>query len=191
APRRGRFGEGASGDLGGMSTRFPTTDERSADGPSPVVPATRAGMLAMLPLIAGYLPFALVVGAAVAEHGTPWAGWAGSWLIYGGSAHLATVRTLDKAGHAAPARLALTFPPPSRPIRKGEGCGKDGAPWWTSTGHAGRKSPRRKPLMYHPHFPTAVALTERSSQLRDAEQLSRVLNGQSLPRRRRSRRHRP
>ena len=83
-----------------MRTHSPTTDERSADGPVPVAAAaaTRAGVLAMLPLIAGYLPFALVIGAAVAEHGTPWAGWAGSWLIYGGSAHLATVRTLDKAG---------------------------------------------------------------------------------------------
>ena len=34
-------------------------------------------------------------------HGSPLAGWAGSWLIYGGSAHLATIRTLDEAGAVA------------------------------------------------------------------------------------------
>jgi len=39
-----------------------------------------------------------VIGAAAAERGTPVAGWAGSWLILGGSAHLAALRTLDDAG---------------------------------------------------------------------------------------------
>jgi predicted branched-subunit amino acid permease len=52
----------------------------------------------MLPLLAGYCPFALVIGAAIAAHGDRLAGWAGSWLIYGGSAHLAAIRTLDSAG---------------------------------------------------------------------------------------------
>jgi len=60
--------------------------------------AARAGAVAMLPLLAGYCPFALVIGATVAAHGDRLAGWAGSWLIYGGSAHLATLRTLDHAG---------------------------------------------------------------------------------------------
>lgn len=60
--------------------------------------AARAGALAMLPLLVGYCPFALVIGAAVAAHGDRLAGWAGSWLIYGGSAHLAAIRTLDDAG---------------------------------------------------------------------------------------------
>jgi predicted branched-subunit amino acid permease len=63
--------------------------------------AARSGVLAMLPLIAAYSPFALVIGAAVAQHGAPLAGWAGSWLIYGGSAHLAAIRTLDEAGAVA------------------------------------------------------------------------------------------
>jgi len=58
----------------------------------------RAGILEMLPLLAGYVPFALVIGSIVAEHGDPLAGWAGSWLIFGGSAHLAAIRTLDDAG---------------------------------------------------------------------------------------------
>jgi predicted branched-subunit amino acid permease len=63
--------------------------------------AARDGALAMLPLLAAYIPFALVVGSAVADHGAPLAGWAGSWLIYGGSAHVATIRTLDEAGAVA------------------------------------------------------------------------------------------
>jgi predicted branched-subunit amino acid permease len=58
----------------------------------------RQGAAAMLPLVVAYAPFAFVIGAAAADHGTPIAGWAGSWLIYGGSAHLATIRTLDDAG---------------------------------------------------------------------------------------------
>jgi predicted branched-subunit amino acid permease len=62
------------------------------------IPAARRGALAMLPLLAGYMPFALVIGSAAADRGTPLAGWAGSWLILGGSAHLATMRTLDDAG---------------------------------------------------------------------------------------------
>lgn len=65
------------------------------------VDAARAGAVAMLPLVAGYVPFALVIGAAVAHHGARLAGWAGSWLIFGGSAHLATIRTLEKSGAVA------------------------------------------------------------------------------------------
>ena len=67
----------------------PKTDQRSA---------ARRGAMAMLPLLVGFAPFALVIGATAAELGSPMAGWAGSWLIYGGSAHLAALRTLDGAG---------------------------------------------------------------------------------------------
>jgi predicted branched-subunit amino acid permease len=66
-----------------------------------VASAARDGVLAMLPLLAAYIPFALVIGAAVADHGAPLAGWAGSWLIYGGSAHVAAIRTLDENGAVA------------------------------------------------------------------------------------------
>ena len=55
----------------------------------------RAGFLAMVPFVVGYAPFALVIGAAVADSADPLAGWSGSWLIYGGSAHLAVLRSLD------------------------------------------------------------------------------------------------
>lgn len=80
---------------------IPTRIESSATTSVPSRSASRDGALAMLPLVAAYAPFALVVGSAVAAHGSPVAGWTGSWLIYGGSAHLATLRTLDDAGAVA------------------------------------------------------------------------------------------
>ncbi len=70
----------------------------------PKNPATRAdaavqrGALAMLPLSVGYVPLALVIGAAAADHGAPLAGWTGSWLIFAGSAQLVAIRTMDDAG---------------------------------------------------------------------------------------------
>ncbi len=60
--------------------------------------ATRDGVVAMVPFVVGYSPFALSIGAAVAAHGDRLAGWSGSWLVYGGSAHLATLQTLDSSG---------------------------------------------------------------------------------------------
>ena len=63
--------------------------------------AARSGALAMLPLLASYIPFALVIGSTAADHGAALAGWAGSFLIFGGSAHLAALRTLDQAGPLA------------------------------------------------------------------------------------------
>ncbi len=63
--------------------------------------AVRAGVLTMLPLLVAFIPFALVIGSAAADHGDPLAGWAGSWLILGGSAHLAAIRTIDSAGAIA------------------------------------------------------------------------------------------
>lgn len=63
--------------------------------------AARSGAMAMIPLLAAFIPFGLVIGSAAADQGEPLAGWAGSWLIYGGSAHLATIRTLETAGPVA------------------------------------------------------------------------------------------
>lgn len=68
--------------------------DRSTTGP------IRAGVTAVWPLAAGYVPFALVVGAALGEQGGGPAGWAGSWLVYGGSAQLAALRSLEPAGAA-------------------------------------------------------------------------------------------
>jgi predicted branched-subunit amino acid permease len=61
----------------------------------------------MLPLLVGYVPFALVIGSTAADHGVGFAGWAGSWLIFGGSAQLAAIRTFDEAGAVAAILTAL------------------------------------------------------------------------------------
>jgi|EndMetStandDraft_8_1072994.scaffolds.fasta_scaffold116734_2 branched chain amino acid efflux pump len=55
----------------------------------------RAGVAAMVPFLFGLAPFALVIGATAAERGAPFGGWTGSWLVYGGSAHLGALRALD------------------------------------------------------------------------------------------------
>ena len=98
----------------------------------------RDGALAMLPLLAAYVPFALVIGSVAADHGRPLAGWAGSWLIFGGSAHLAALRTLDQAGPVAAIltgllvnarlarvqRVARPAAGPSNPAGSGRGRGR-------------------------------------------------------------------
>ena len=60
---------------------------------SEVVSAARAGVTAIAPLVIGFAPFALVVGATIGAASNHEAGIAGSWLIYGGSAQIATVRS--------------------------------------------------------------------------------------------------
>ena len=59
--------------------RTPTVDARSA---------FRAGAVAMTALLVGLVPYGLVVGTATAASHDTAAGWAGTWLIYSGSAHL-------------------------------------------------------------------------------------------------------
>ena len=59
-----------------------------------------AGVLAMLPMVAGLAPFALLLGSAIAEHATPVAGWAGIWPIFGGSAHMIVLQVVDQGGGA-------------------------------------------------------------------------------------------
>jgi predicted branched-subunit amino acid permease len=54
----------------------------------------RDGVVAMTPFVVGLAPFALTIGAAAARTDDPLAGWAGSWLIFGGSAHLAVLRSV-------------------------------------------------------------------------------------------------
>jgi predicted branched-subunit amino acid permease len=49
----------------------------------------RGGAVAMLPLLAGVAPIGLLVGATIADHSNTAASLAGTWLIYGASAHLA------------------------------------------------------------------------------------------------------
>ena len=51
--------------------------------------------MAIAPLLIGFAPYAVVVGSVIGAHSSPAAGWAGTWLIFGGSAHLATLNALD------------------------------------------------------------------------------------------------
>jgi predicted branched-subunit amino acid permease len=55
----------------------------------------RDGAMAMAPLLIGFAPYAIVVGSVIGSHSSPAAGWAGIWLIFAGSAHLATLNALD------------------------------------------------------------------------------------------------
>lgn len=46
----------------------------------------------MLPLLASYAPFGCLVGVAVAQSSSPAAAWTGTWLIFGGTAHLVALQ---------------------------------------------------------------------------------------------------
>lgn len=67
----------------------------------------REGLKDMAPLALGYVPFAFVIGSAVAESAIDdVAGWAGSFLIAAGAAHLAVVEMVDNG--AAPLAVIAT-----------------------------------------------------------------------------------
>ncbi|HET8663885.1 MAG TPA: AzlC family ABC transporter permease [Nocardioides sp.] len=56
------------------------------------------GVATMLPLVLGYVPFALLIGVAAGGSPDPGAAWAGSLLIFGGSAHLSVI---EMVGHGS------------------------------------------------------------------------------------------
>lgn len=74
-----------------MTTTAPVVAPDSTTAAGPV----RDGVAAVVPLALGYVPFGLVVGTALADRGGGVTGWAGSWLVYGGSAQLAALRSID------------------------------------------------------------------------------------------------
>lgn len=76
----------------------------AADPSAAVRAEWRRGARDMAPFALGYVPFALLVGASVARSPDPAAGWAGTWTIYGGSAHLTV---LDLVTHEAGPALAI------------------------------------------------------------------------------------
>jgi branched chain amino acid efflux pump len=82
----------------------PTATRAATSASAPISPVARQaggageGIAAIAPFVVGFAPFALAVGAAVASRGDRLAGWSGSWLVYGGSAHLATLRALESSG---------------------------------------------------------------------------------------------
>jgi predicted branched-subunit amino acid permease len=103
--RRGDRGKASSSKCELVATDLVHEDTqraRSATGAAGATGADRggwgAGVAAMLPLVVGYAPFALAVGAVVAAHGDVVAGWTGSWVVYGGSAQIATLHTLETSG---------------------------------------------------------------------------------------------
>lgn len=66
----------------------------------------RRGVLDALPLFVPAMPFALVIGLAIVEGGIDvFAGWSGSWLIFGGAAQLTLVSLL---GSGAAVLAAIT-----------------------------------------------------------------------------------
>jgi predicted branched-subunit amino acid permease len=60
----------------------------------------------MLPLLAGYAPFACLIGVAVAGSSAPLAAWSGVWLVFAGSAHLTVVQLVDAGSSVAVAALS-------------------------------------------------------------------------------------
>lgn len=76
----------------------------AASGRAPLNTAEwRHGFRDMTPLAIAYLPFALVLGAAVAHSPDPMASWAATLPLYGGSAHLALLASLSAGSAAATA----------------------------------------------------------------------------------------
>ena len=105
SPAPGRQPAGAQATS--LPTMTPTQRRFTLHGAcSPLRPATasepsdalrrewRLGARDMAPLALGYVPFGLLVGTAVGRSPDPAASWAGTWTIYGGSAHLAVLDLL-------------------------------------------------------------------------------------------------
>jgi predicted branched-subunit amino acid permease len=70
----------------------------------------RDGVAAVAPLLVAFAPFALVIGAAIADHSHRAAGWAATGTVYGGSAQLAVITLLDGgAGLAVVVATALVI----------------------------------------------------------------------------------
>jgi predicted branched-subunit amino acid permease len=67
-----------------------------------------AGVGTMLPLLLGYVPFALLIGVAAGQSTDRVAAWAGALLIFAGSAHLSVIQLVgDGSGVAAAVGIGL------------------------------------------------------------------------------------
>lgn len=86
-----------------------TTDtfpDRRAARSTPLSPVGRrrellAGAVTMLPITVGYVPFALLVGAAVAGSTDPFAGSVATPLIFGGTAHFTVLEMIGNGSSLA------------------------------------------------------------------------------------------
>ncbi len=77
-------------------------------GMSPAARERREGVRAMAPMLVALVPFAVVVGTAVAQSDNRLAAWLGTSTIYGGAAHLAVLDLLsDGAGWVSAAAVGL------------------------------------------------------------------------------------
>jgi predicted branched-subunit amino acid permease len=69
---------------------------------------SRAGVRAMLPVVSAYVPFALVVGSAVAVSEHPAVAWAATFTIYGGAAQVTVLDLVARgSGWMAAGLVAL------------------------------------------------------------------------------------
>ena len=86
------------------------TPERVAASPGTrgAAQERRDGVRAMAPMLVALVPFAVVVGTAVAQSDHRLAAWLGTSTIYGGAAHLA-VLDLTSAGAGWVAAAAVGF----------------------------------------------------------------------------------
>lgn len=67
----------------------------------------RRAIIDALPLFVPAIPFALVIGLAIGEAGiNPFAGWSGSWIIFGGAAQLTLISLLGSGTAVAAATTA-------------------------------------------------------------------------------------
>jgi predicted branched-subunit amino acid permease len=76
--------------------------------PSTAADPLLAGARDILPLLAALAPFGVAIGAtAAAAEGSALAGWAGSWLIYGGTAQLVTAQLHDSGAAVVAIAVAV------------------------------------------------------------------------------------
>ena len=93
------------------------------------VAAFRGGARAIVPWLAGVIPFGLTVGVTIAESSIdPLVGWATGPLVYAGSAQLAAIELLD--GGAAMAVVVLTVLVINARLLVYSGSM---APWWVGS----------------------------------------------------------
>lgn len=66
----------------------------------------RAGARALIPVLVGYAPLALLVGSAVSASDSPLVAWIATWTVYSGAAQLAILDVVAGGGGAAAAVVA-------------------------------------------------------------------------------------
>jgi predicted branched-subunit amino acid permease len=81
--------------------RTPATSASAASDRAALRHEAVRGAATILPLLVGYVPFALLIGAAAGRSIDPVAAWAGALLIFGGSAHLSVIELVGDGSGVA------------------------------------------------------------------------------------------